>query len=181
MRRDWLDSNELIEAIGEEYLRCDVGICCVCPMQIVGLSLPYAEVVSDRQMNSLRERVKSTGWNDPHPNGLHLYLMPEGDYLVNSGGNHRAVLANELKLCEIKASVTVVVPRLSVDRDLLGLIDDLESQNSQLRQCIGIEKKAGNLDIIEKLGKRTDKIQCQLNDIYKDIGLKFSQSNLVDN
>lgn len=59
-------------------------------------------------MQLLKEKVEKYGWNDPFPQSLHLVKLPSDEYAVESGGNHRAILSNELGLTEIRASITEI-------------------------------------------------------------------------
>lgn len=59
-------------------------------------------------MGVLRKSVEENGWTNENPETLCLLEMPNNDLLVNGMGNHRAVLAKELSINAIMASVEKV-------------------------------------------------------------------------
>lgn len=70
----------------------------------------YPEILSDYKMEKLKASYKKHKWlNDSKAIlGFCLLKLPNGDLLVNGGGNHRAVLAKEEGLTSVKAWVAEV-------------------------------------------------------------------------
>jgi hypothetical protein len=105
----WKNYDKLV-APYREYELVDLGVIPVNPSDIIGLSLHVRDIKNDESMVLLRESVASKGWLDVSPYTLHLCRLPNGKCSVCSGGNHRAYLSNELKIAEIKALVSIVIP-----------------------------------------------------------------------
>ncbi|WP_146000553.1 hypothetical protein [Paenibacillus pasadenensis] len=99
------------EPIGENCILVDLGLRCINPRQIFCLSKPYERIRTENVSSNLRRSVEAYGWKDPSPQSLHIVRDPaSGLYQVCSGGNHRAVLAYDLGLQEVPASVSYLVP-----------------------------------------------------------------------
>ncbi len=84
------------------------------PSKIIGISFPYKypEILEDRKMKKLKEKIKSANdWDmrDQYAVKLCLLKFPDGTMVVTQNGNHRAVLAKELKVPIIKAKVHEIV------------------------------------------------------------------------
>jgi hypothetical protein len=95
------------------------------PSKIIGLCMDYDMVINDKKMKKLKTSVKSNGWNAPNPNTLSLTQTPSGEYVVTPSGNHRAVLANELKLPQIYAKVYRIYPTSIFPQSVLDSVGKL--------------------------------------------------------
>jgi len=107
----WYDLDELMHefrVIGFRTL--NLGIMKINPADIIGLSQPPEQVATDPKMNALRESVATLGWSDLDPADLHLLRLPYGKYTVFTGGNCRAMLASDLELPTVSASVSLLIP-----------------------------------------------------------------------
>ena len=130
------------------YYIVNYGIHNIKPQDIIGLSKwPPEKLVHDYKMLKLRESVKINGWNDPYPQGLHLYRMPSGKYTVVSGGNHRSILANELGVPEIRAAIDIVVPTslisantINIIQNIYNRINTLQNETWELRRVLDLRK-----------------------------------------
>jgi hypothetical protein len=116
-KKRWLNFEEAVDRY-KPFHTVYYGIIDIHPKDIIGLSLPEKQIKNDHKMLKLRELVSNNGWNDPHPSDLHLYHLPNGKFTVCSGGNHRSFLANELMIPKIKAYVTILIPRKSIDDEI---------------------------------------------------------------
>lgn len=127
MSRIWLNSNVIINNYENLCMSCAVGLRTINPKRIVALSRPYAEISIDSNMSTLRRRVSEQGWKDPQPKMLDVFRVPDGTLIVVRGGNHRAVLANELALTEVTANVTVLVPYEAIPASVMDRHAELEA------------------------------------------------------
>ncbi|MGE5705056.1 MAG: hypothetical protein ACM32O_21210 [Clostridia bacterium] len=111
--KKWKNSEEVIESFkktttkGCETIEC--GVLEIDPRKIIALDLDYNDIKDDYKMKELKESVKKNGWTNQNPQTLCLLEFPNGEYVVNGGGNHRAVLSNELGLKGIQATVMRVI------------------------------------------------------------------------
>lgn len=109
----------------QEYDTVDFGIAWVNPRDIIGLSLNANEIKNDDKMKRLRSSVYLKGWTNQSPVDLHLFKLPNGKYTVCSGGNHRAYLSNELKIPQIKAKVSIIIPVKQIPEETKSNIEYL--------------------------------------------------------
>lgn len=83
------------------------------PQKIMAISgsYTYPEILNDYKMKKLIESVDEKGWEEKlnKVRDFDLLELPNGDLLVNGNGNHRAVLAKERKIPEVRANVQTVV------------------------------------------------------------------------
>lgn len=115
--KQWQVSEEVTSKYAP-FTSFDLGRVCVSPNKIIGLTFPVGEIRHDSKMESLRQSVSSHGWNDKCPGDLHLYLLPDGNYTVATGGNHRSYLSNELNIDLIEAVVSVLIPFSLIPEDI---------------------------------------------------------------
>ncbi|WP_410986074.1 ParB N-terminal domain-containing protein [Bacillus paranthracis] len=101
------DLHRLYESEGHHYM--GYGIVTVPVEKITGLS--YSGVLRQEKLNALDKSVKENGFDlQKHsPNDLNLTLYPNGEFSVESGGNHRTYLAKKIGLETITASLNVLV------------------------------------------------------------------------
>jgi hypothetical protein len=129
LMKNWLNYREL--DVFNDISVCTVGICLIDPTNIIALSRPYEQICNDSNMQYLRESVAKRGWQDPHPQTLHLLRLPEGQYTVSSGGNHRAILSNELGLKEIKSLISVLIPQSFLNDKTKKLLSKASDKRTQ--------------------------------------------------
>ena len=81
------------------------------PQRIIAINdvYEYPEILDDYRMIKLKESVENQGWINKNIGGFSLLMLPNGDLIVNGGGNHRAVLSKELQIPSVKAMVARVV------------------------------------------------------------------------
>lgn len=101
----------------EPYEIVDYGLAWIKPKKIIALSLPANQIINDEKMNRLKSLVNINGWNDPYPISLYLYRLPNGNYSVCSGGNHRAYLSNILNIPLIQANVSILIPFYIISKE----------------------------------------------------------------
>ncbi|EJL30019.1 hypothetical protein [Brevibacillus sp. BC25] len=139
---NWMDSDPIISTYStDDYIWINLGVQKIDPKKIIGLSLQYEKVIQDEKMVHLKQRVKENGLNDPCPQDLDLALIPSGNYIVTAGGNHRAVLANELGLSEIEASVDAIVPKLRFKTEQ---VNEVETMSERINQLYGQAREQRN-------------------------------------
>ena len=126
----WVNYEDFIKYYvdeNEEYRSVYAGFRKVYPKNIVGLSLWSPEdVMKDKKMKWIEERVKDQGWDDNEGRTICLGLSANGIYSVTSGGNHRAILANKLELETIMASVDVLIPNSCLSKQEVKEVRELE-------------------------------------------------------
>lgn len=145
MAQEWLVSDEVINKYKDgNHQGVNIGIQSVDPSKIIALGLDYNSIKNDFRMNQLKDLVQKNGWNDPSPKTLELVQLPSGEYAVDSGGNHRAVLAKESGQKEIFAKVyrlypLSIFPQFILDKshkllqeknDILTALETLESSDT---------------------------------------------------
>ena len=81
------------------------------PQRIIAINnvYEYPEILDDYKMINLKKSVENDGWINKGIGGFSLLMLPNGDLIVNGGGNHRAVLSKELQISSVKAMVARVV------------------------------------------------------------------------
>lgn len=81
------------------------------PQRIIAINdvYEYPEILDDYRMIRLKEAVENQGWINKSIGGFSLLMLPNGDLIVNGGGNHRAVLSKELQIPSVKAMVERLV------------------------------------------------------------------------
>lgn len=131
MFRDYADSIVLIQEYesNKKYLSIELGLQEVDPCLIIGLS----RVPVESQLEDLFSKVEEMGWKDPAPQGMHLQMFPDGKYVVNSGGNHRAVVSRELNIPKIQASVTAYLAEETLSKEENIIIEETRQQLDDLR------------------------------------------------
>lgn len=177
------------------YYILNIGIRKVETKDIIGLSLwPPEKLVIDKKMKRLRSSVVEKGWHDPNPEDLHLYLIPEGKFTVSTGGNHRSILADELKISRIEAFISLVVPKLKINDKIVNLIEkhtnkikDIENTAKALSQYLnskGFERKDYKIEEeqLEYMFNSINELHDEIDELLKNeaIKKKFISLNLVD-
>ncbi|PIC87996.1 hypothetical protein CSV72_02275 [Sporosarcina sp. P20a] len=116
MKKVWGDSDVIATEFFDinkdrEIKRLKGEIIEIDPSKIVALASNYSyeTVFQDNKMKKLIASVKKNGWINEGLNSFSLVMFPNGNMVVGSGGNHRAVLANELGLKSVKAFVSKIV------------------------------------------------------------------------
>ncbi|MCU7202462.1 hypothetical protein [Turicibacter sanguinis] len=134
----WVNYEDFIKYYvdeNEEYRSVYAGFRKVYPKNIVGLSLWSPEdVMKDKKMKWIEERVKDQGWDDNEGRTICLGLSANGIYSVTSGGNHRAILANKLELETIMASVDVLIPNSCLSKQEVKEVRELEEGIDEIRK-----------------------------------------------
>lgn len=105
-RKDYVTTNHKIEKIN--------------PQKIIGITptYKYPDILNDRKTLRLKEKIeKFGGWDNDEfkARSLALIELPTGNYIVDGGGNHRAVLSKELGMTEITAFVRKLIPKEMID------------------------------------------------------------------
>ncbi|AIQ59676.1 hypothetical protein [Paenibacillus borealis] len=115
MAKKWKTTEKVIKKFQEKYkdkAATTLGAVLkdVDPQKIIAIneSYDYPSILNDYKMGILKESVEKNGWTNERPDGIYLIELPNGDLLVGGMGNHRAVLAKELGIPSIKASVGLV-------------------------------------------------------------------------
>lgn len=131
MWNHWKRSDEILEGLDQSnlYMTIELGIQTINPQKIIALS----RIPVESQLESLRNKVRAAGWSDPTPQGIHLVLLPDSDqFVVCSGGNHRAVISKELNLDSIQACISTYLKKelLSID-DTEFIVDRERSVNEK--------------------------------------------------
>ncbi|WP_339820676.1 hypothetical protein MKZ15_06190 [Paenibacillus sp. FSL R7-0216] len=143
MSKKWLDSDQEIDRIqnSNNYISVELGIITVDPTEIIGLSRKLEE----NDLIYLRNKIINMGWKDINPRGISLVLRPEGGYVVGSGGNHRAIISNELGIKEITAEVIAYIDKSKMtdeEKEHIRLEEEKISElNRSIRQYKGDEKR----------------------------------------
>lgn len=166
--KKWKKSEEVISDFKEEnsegrFETVSIGIVEVNPQKIVALNLDYHDIENDYKMKRLKEKVKQNGWIDVQPQDLCLLQLPNGDLLVNGGGNHRAVLSNEFGLTCIKADVFKVI-----DLDKISVKDNKRLREIDTELCDLVEYLEISCDSKE-IPKRINLLEVEKLNIFRSI------------
>ncbi|HFJ9281494.1 TPA: hypothetical protein ACGW6Z_005798 [Bacillus cereus] len=112
---EWLVSEEVIEEFtknnqGREVTTDDIGVQTINPQDIIAINenYDYPDILNDYKMEKLKKSVEENEWTDEQPQGFCLLMFPDGKMVVNGAGNHRAVLAKELSIESVRATVKKV-------------------------------------------------------------------------
>jgi hypothetical protein len=152
LKKRWKDSDKIIEPYRNSQT-VDLGVIDVKTKKIIGLSIPENELLKDDEKWSyLKGEIEKHGWNDPYPQTLHLYYMPTKKFVVGAGGNHRTYLANQMKIDQVKALVTVFIPEHCFTSKVNKRLDAI----NQNRKRLDKEIKALNKWLNEKGAYRKD-------------------------
>lgn len=158
----WIDSNP------DKYLSIELDIQTVDPQKIIALS----RVLDQSKLNRLRQLVMENGWQHLHPGTISLIKFPDDSYVVYAGGNHRAVLSNELGIKEIKAQVTAIVDKSLLTETQLNNILNYEVKIEELHEDIRKEKNTGRkLKKIDKLDSLEREKANYMYQIYQQLKL----------
>lgn len=118
MDNKWYYTEDLIEEFkmknkNKEYIHLDAVEMDINPKNIIAINNTYGypEILNDYKMKRLKTSYKENSWLDNSRSILtfSLLMLPNGDLLVNGGGNHRAVLAKEEGLESVRALVSRVI------------------------------------------------------------------------
>ena len=138
----WHESNKALEQYNPYHI-LNYGLSWVKPQDIYALSLPLKTVRCDKKSQRLKASVIANGWNDQYPSDLHLCRLPNGLFVVASGGNHRAYLANQLKIPLIQAYVSILLPNKFVSK---GTIESVENYSNKLNNLISKVQEINELE-----------------------------------
>lgn len=178
----WVDYEDFIKCYVDEngeYRSVYAGFRKVYPKNIVGLSLWSPEdVMNDKKMKWIEERVKEQGWDDNEGRTICLGLSTNGIYSVTSGGNHRAILANKLELETIMATVDVLIPNSCLSNQEVKEVRKLEEEIDRIRK----EEASIRLKYdIAKIPPLSPLEQVRLNLLYGFESLKQAKEIKIDN
>lgn len=165
--KEWLDVEEVYTIYEKTCLSCLIGIKYINPQRIIALSRPYKEIYDDHDMRQLNARIQNEGWRDKDPEGIDVYRTPNGAFFINNGGNHRAILSNELGIKCIQAQVTVLVPYKDI---AAGVLDPLQVVISQ-RDTLFINRTYHQLSKSEC--KLSDRLQQEIDSLETEIGIAY--------
>ncbi|MGM1044770.1 MAG: hypothetical protein ACQEXX_01350 [Bacillota bacterium] len=160
MSKKWIDLDGEIERLGmdEDYIYVNLGIQTVDPSLIVALSRELDQDKLDR----LRESISSNGWQDIAPSTLNLLLMPDGKYAVDSGGNHRAVVSNELGIKEIRASIGTCIHKSS----FYALeLEHIENNNGLLRKLYREIRQTEKEEVVVYIDSEITRMELEIDRI----------------
>lgn len=165
----WLNLDDEIEEIqnSDRYFELNLGIQSVNPTHIVALS----RKLDQTRLETLREKIKTHGWQDLTPFDLELILMPDQKrYAVSSGGNHRAYLSNEFGIERIEADVVTYLAKSELTNEQIYYVDKLQIEKSDLyksfRKLRSSKLKVGRLDITTRINDIDKEITDYLRKIY---------------
>lgn len=162
MSKKWLNSDDVLSQYKDgNYQGVTIGIQPVDPSKIIGLSMDYDMVKNDRRMKQLKANVESNGWDDPNPKTLSLIQTPTGEYVVTSGGNHRAVLSNELMLPQIYANVYRIYQISSFTQSILDSVKKLNKEKAELNAYLSKNFNPYSNESLEKVN-RLDEIDYEV-------------------
>ncbi|MRS25920.1 hypothetical protein [Bacillus sp. RIT694] len=112
---EWRVSEEVIEEFSKnnqdrEVTTDDIGVQSINPQDIIAINenYDYPDILSDYKMDKLKKSVEENNWTNEQPQGFCLLMLPDGKMIVNGAGNHRAVLAKELSIESVKATIKKV-------------------------------------------------------------------------
>ena len=155
----WRSSNKVLKRY-EPYHIVDFGLSWIKPHDICALSLPLKNVRCDEKLQRLKSSVIAIGWNDQYPSDLHLYRLPNGLFVVGSGGNHRAYLANKLSISIIQAYVSIMIPDKLISNSIMQRIEDclntIETVSNKIQELNKLELEASIKEILSLQDKKME-------------------------
>ncbi|KGP77418.1 MULTISPECIES: hypothetical protein [Paenibacillus] len=171
MYENWKSSDSIIEEYEKSglYMSIELGMRTIDPKSIIALS----RIPVESKLVSLRNKVNKHGWKDPTPQGLHLVLLPDTEHhVVCSGGNHRAVISNELKIEKIQASVSAYLNINLMSEDELLYIEEKEKEIGRMFVQIRLEKAEFE---INNLHARLMDLENGVDEFKKNLYFKYFQ------
>lgn len=123
----WKFYREIVQDYGEYYLYY-YGDHTVYVDDIVGLS--YKGVLSQEKLDRLYHSIKENGYYFKLYRDLHLVLMPNGQYSVSSGGNHRPYLAKKLGIKKIKCVSEILIPKNLLNKEQMRKCEEVNPVNT---------------------------------------------------
>jgi len=130
----WNFYRDIVQQYGDYYLY-NYGDKTVYVEDIVGLS--YEGVLSQEKLDRLDKSIKENGYKFKLYQDLHLVLMPNSQYSVSSGGNHRPYLAKKLGIKKIKGMVEILIPKRILTEEQIRKCEEINpiyTDHSYLRQ-----------------------------------------------
>lgn len=116
MSNIWKSTEEVIEKFRNENKERMVSTqdeipMSINPQRIIGIrnNYTYPEILHDYRMEKLKESYNKNGWINKNIQTFSLIMFPNGDLVVDGGGNHRAVLSKELAVPSVMAMVSKVI------------------------------------------------------------------------
>jgi len=97
-----------------DYVTTEHRIKKISPQKIIGITptYRYPDILNDRRTQKLKTNIQRFGgWDNDEfkARSLRLIELPNGNYVVDGGGNHRAVFSKELGMTEITAFVRKLI------------------------------------------------------------------------
>lgn len=169
MKKIWIDLNEEIHNlhVSGNYLPVELDIQTINPASIVSLS----RELDQTRLEGLRRSIRENGWLDLSPSTIDLIMLPDGRYIVSSGGNHRAVVSNEFDIKEIKAKVTAYLPKSLLNEANEIFIEEEKKVKDDLYKIYRLET---DWEIRSKIYQEISNIDQKLNDYLVGI---FQRAN----
>ncbi|MBR8644250.1 hypothetical protein KEH51_05200 [[Brevibacterium] frigoritolerans] len=87
-------------------------------------------------MKKLKEAVTLNDWDNQYANTLSLIQIPSGEFVVTPGGNHRAMLAKELGLTSIEASVHRIFPISVFPSNVINKVKELHNEAAHILEAL---------------------------------------------
>ncbi|WP_029517957.1 hypothetical protein [Paenibacillus polymyxa] len=175
MVRQWLDSEKVIDQIQDSgnYISVELGVLTVNPAKIIGLS----RKLEDEDLKYLRQKIKNEGWRDIEPRGIGLILIPQEDkFIVYYGGNHRAIICNELNITEIKAHITAYIDKRKMNFKENIIIQARKSQVSKLYKRM---RKYKDITKRTEIGIKVGRIEEKLEEYKREVYLRIKNTGDV--
>ncbi|WML56562.1 hypothetical protein [Neobacillus sp. PS2-9] len=137
----WRHLKEMMEGYEDEYV-CTSGIATVPVDKIVGLT--YETGLRQERLDKIEKSIKANGY-DPKRfgNDIDLILFPNGEYCVQSNGNHRTYFAKKTGMKTVEANVDVIVPKSSLSQNQINSIESLGDFWKRSDKLIEIAKELG--------------------------------------
>lgn len=168
MNKKWLNSEDVLKQFRDgNHQEILLGVRLVDPSKFIALSMDCDMVCNDLRMRQLKQKVDDNGWNDPNPHTLKLIQLPNGDYVVDGYGNHRALLANERQLSQIPALVRRIFHISTFPQALLVEVSKLRKEYGQINAFLEEKFDSYNPEH-EKMVVRTDEISAEILKLYYD-------------
>lgn len=123
----WQFFADLAKRYNGNYYKYDLGGYEVSVRNIIGLS--YEGVLKEEKLKRLYQSIKKNGYiyDDFSYKDLNIVRFPDGMYSVCEGGNHRPYLAKQLGIEEIKAYVSILIPKELLTEEQIELCESIET------------------------------------------------------
>lgn len=137
----WKNLDQMMKGYEDEYT-CMSGKATIPVNKIVGLT--WKDGLIQERLDKIKNSIKEHGY-DPARFGddIDLILFPNGEYCVQSNGNHRTYFASKSGMKTLSANVDVIVPKKLLSNSQIKSIEEIEDFWERNDRILSIAKQLG--------------------------------------